>query len=375
MQDKELYGRILGVEEPWEVERVELRLAQGEVVVHVACTADELCCPECGARAARYDRRERRWRHLDTCQLRTILSARVPRVRCSEHGVRQVRVPWSEPGSRFTAMFEALAIDWLREASLKAVAERLSLTWDEADGIMQRAVRRGLERRQAAAPRRLGVDETSYRKRHEYMTIVNDMQTGHVVHVAEGRDEQALASYFRQLGPARREQVEVIAMDMWKPYIKATREHVPGAERKIAFDRFHVASHLNKAVDLVRRREHRALLAEGHRDLARTKYLWLKNPERMDRELWRAFERLRSSSLKTARAWSIKEFAATLWSYSTRGWARRAWRRWLAWAQRSRLEPIRRAARTVREHLWGILNAIVLGTTNARAESLNARIR
>ena len=122
MRDHELYARILGIQPPWRVRDVELHLEAGEVHVFIAAERGAYRCPSCGKECPRYDSRQRRWRHLDTCQYRTILIADLPRVRCEEHGIAQVAVPWSEPGSRFTALFEALVIDWLLEASLSAVA-------------------------------------------------------------------------------------------------------------------------------------------------------------------------------------------------------------------------------------------------------------
>ncbi|HUE71280.1 MAG TPA: helix-turn-helix domain-containing protein [Pirellulaceae bacterium] len=152
MDDRELYRQILGVNEPWRVGRVELQRASGEVHIHLEHDPQtRWACPECGADCVLYDHQpERRWRHLDTCQFRTILDAQPPRNNGREHGPRVVRLlPWAESGSRFTARFEALAIAWLREASQQGVAELLSLSWDEVHGILERAVRRGLHRRRA----------------------------------------------------------------------------------------------------------------------------------------------------------------------------------------------------------------------------------
>ena len=149
-----------------------------------------------------YDTRERRWRHLDTCQYRTILIAAAPRVRCPVHGVGQVTIPWAEAGSRFTALFEALAIDWLREASLTAVARQLGLSWDEVDGIQARAVGRGLARRVLTPPQRIGVDETSFQKRPEYVTVVCDLERDVVLHVADEHKETSLADFYQTVGPA-----------------------------------------------------------------------------------------------------------------------------------------------------------------------------
>jgi hypothetical protein len=150
-----------------------------------------LYCPKCEGRGSRYDSRERRWRHLDTMQYRTILVAEVPRIRCGKHGVVQVTVPWSDPKSRFTALFEALVIDWLKEASFSAVARQLSLTWDQIAGIQDRAVRRGLSRRKKQRPRRIGVDETSFRKHAEYITVVNDLDRNGITNALGARGRNA----------------------------------------------------------------------------------------------------------------------------------------------------------------------------------------
>lgn len=374
MRDKQLYQQILGIESPWQVVAVDVAMADGEVRVRVEAKAGTPhCCPQCGKRCPGYDRRWRRWRHLDTCQLKTILEAEVPRVTCAEHGVVQVKVPWAEPGSGFTALFEALVIDWLKEATVAAVSRRLGVSWNAIDGIMQRAVTRGLARRKRTPARHIGVDETSFRKGHDYVTVVSDGAT--VLHVAEERRQASLGEYYASLSEAERAAIESVSMDMWPNFIHATREALPEADRKIAFDKFHVASYLGDAVDKVRRAEHKLLRAQGRADLARSRFLWLRNPENMTREQWRAFEALRDSALKTARAWALKESAMGLWHYVSRTWAEKGWNRWLAWAVRSRLEPVKKVARTIKAHLWGILNAIVLDAHNGGAESINSRIK
>jgi len=377
MRDRELYARILGLEKPWTVTEVELALKEEEVRVRVEFRSKErLPCPECGRLCPGYDTRRRRWRHLDTCQRRTILEAEVPRVKCAEHGVRQVRVPWAEPHSGFTALFECVVIDWLREASVTAVAVQLGLTWDQVDGIMERAVRRGLARRGELSPCHIGIDETSYQKRHEYVTSVTDLDEGTVLYVADDRKTESLDGFYEQLTAEQRKGLQAVVMDMWKPYIASTRKYVPDADEKIAFDKFHVAALLGEAVDKVRKEEHRELRKQGDDTLLGTKYLWLRNPEQMSDKQGRGrFAELRKSLLRTARAWAVKEHAMCLWGYVRRGWALKAWKRWLAWALRCRLEPVKKAARTIREHLWGILNAILLRTTNATTESINAGIQ
>lgn len=376
MRDKDLYAQILGIKSPWQVSSVELAIPEGEVTVHVEQDAGATqCCPTCGRSSPGYDSRTRRWRHLDTCQYKTILVADVPRVTCKEHGVVTVSVPWAEPGSGFTAMFEALVIDWLKEASISAVSRLMGLSWNAIDGIMQRAVKRGLSRRETLSVTQIGVDETAFKKRHDYVTIVSDQQAGTVLHVGSDRKKRTLKAWYESLTQAQREAIETVSMDMWPAFINATLVSVPGAQEKIAFDKFHVAKYLGEAVDKVRRQEHKALMSEGYEDLKGSKYDWLYNPKHMTHEQKRRFKVLRESTLKTARAWAIKEMAMSLWHYVSKTWASKGWQQWLSWAMRSRLEPIKEVAKTIKTHLWGILNAIVLKVSNGPAEGLNSRIK
>jgi len=376
MRDKELYAAILGIRSPWQVANVELATKAEEVRVRLEMQAGtRLGCPECGASGPGYDTRRRTWRHLDTCQFKTIVEADVPRVECPKHGVRQIEVPWAEPGSGFTALMEALVIDWLKEASIAAVARLMSLSWDQVDGVLQRAVDRGLARREPLELERIGIDETSFQKRHEYVTIVTDQESGNVVYVADDRKQESLQGFFDELEPADLLRIQSVCMDMWAPYIAVVEENLHRAESKICFDKFHVAKHLGDAVDKVRRQEQREQLEEGDRSLVGTRYAWLSNPEHMDERSTGLLERIKHRVLRTARAWALKEHAMCLWHYASRTWARKAWLAWISWAMRSRLEPVKRVARMIRDHLEGILNAIVLKATNAPSESTNAKVQ
>ena len=280
MQDRELYRRILGIEAPWQVERVELKLETGEVHIYLDHAADVTwSCPECSAPSPLYDHQpERCWRHLDTCQYRTILHANPPRTQCAQHGVKVIKLPWAEAGSRFTALFEALAIEWLKAASQKGVAQMLQLSWDEIHGILERAVQRGLERRKREPMVYLGVDEKAFRKGHNYLTLVNDLSDSRVLYVAEDREKKSLDGFWGTLTEEQKAGIEAVAMDMWDPYIDSVREHLEEAEKKIVFDKFHIAKHLGEAVDQVRRKEHKILKAEGDDRLTGTKYHWLRDP-------------------------------------------------------------------------------------------------
>jgi transposase len=375
MRDIELYRAILGLTPPWTVAAVNLDVAGQQVVVQVDPGPGPFGCPECGTLAPRYDRKPRRWRHLDTCQFTTWIEADVPRVECPTHGVKQIRVPWAEPGSQFTALFERLAIDLLRECSVKGASGLLRITWDEAWGIKGRAVRRGLARRGQEVVAHLGVDEKAIAKRHRYLTVVADLDRSRVLYLADDRKQESLDGFWMTLTPEQLAGIQAVAMDMWEPYVQSTQAHLPEAEAKIVFDKFHVAKHVHEAVDAVRKAEHRALKQAGDERLTGTKYLWLMRPQDMSAEQRRTFRRLQEGELKVARAWTLKERVRQLWQYRYLGAARRFFARWFWWATHSRLRPMAEVAKLIRRHLPNVLTYLRHGITNAGLEAVNAVIQ
>ena len=201
----------------------------------------KLRCPSCDRELPIYDHAEERsWRHLDSCQFQTFLRARPPRVDCPEHGVKQVRLPWAEPGSRFTLLFERFAIDVLRETSISGAMAILKTGWETAWNILQRAVDRGQARKQPEPLRVLGLDEKAFARRHRYVTIVCSLEKGTVEHVFEGRTAGPLNRWFESLGEERRGEIQAVAMDMWAPYRQAAERWIPQASSKVVYDRFHV---------------------------------------------------------------------------------------------------------------------------------------
>jgi transposase len=333
-------------------------------------------CPECGVECPLYDHQpERMWRHLDTCQYKTILHAQPPRGNCQSHGPRVVKLPWAEPGSRFTLLFERLAIDWLKAASQKAVGSLLGLSWDEIHGVMERAVARGLARRQAEPLTYIGVDEKAFRKGHQYLTIVNDLDRSRVLFVVEDRRQSSLDEFWQTLTPEQREGIQAVALDMWDPYINSVRAHLSDADSKIVFDKFHIASHLGDAVDKVRRQENRALIEEGDRRLVGTKYQWLRRAMNFTRASWMDFKQLRESNLRTARAWGLKVTAMSLFDYVYEGVARKHFKWWYRWATHSKLKPMIDVAKMLKSRLTSILTYLKHRITNATSESLNAKIQ
>lgn len=376
MQDTELYRALLGLRDPWVVREVKLDLAADRVDVWVEEVGiARWGCPECGKKVGLYDHaQERVWRHLNTCHCETYLHARLPRVKCPEHGVRQVPAPWAGPGSQFSLRCESWLIDTLKECDVSGVGRLTGTSWDEAWGIVERAVERGLARKKRRIPEYLGVDEKAFGKRHRYETVVCDLKKGTVEYVVDERTQESLERYYRQFTTEELEAVKVVAMDMWDPFIMATKKYVPGAEKKIVFDHFHVTRTVTEAVDQVRRQEHKALMKGGEERLKGTRHLWLANVENVPEWRQAEFQAVRGAELKTGRAWAIKESLRRFWRYGYAKNARRYFRRWYFWATHSRLAPIIKAAKTLHRHLPNILTYFKHYLSNATAEGINSKI-
>ena len=368
---------------PWEVVSVFSReggedRSPGRVTIEMAYRTESLVpCPECGTWCKRHDAKAREWRDLDLMGWRTTLRAEVPRASCPRHGVRQISVPWAEPHGRFTMRFETEVIEDLLAMPLRTVAQKWGLSGHQADGIRARAVRRGLARRGPLAPKRISLDETSFQKRHEYVSIVVDQKPasgrkGVVLYVGDRKDQAAVEPFFKELGEEACAQVETAAMDLAPTYIAATLKYT---QADICIDRFHVVSLLNQAVDQVRRAEHKALQRQGDSSLKGTRYDWLMTEERMGLARRRRLKELRRQDLKVARAWTLKEQAAEIWALRDRTLADYAWEAWYQAAKRSRLAPVVKAAKTIWKHLEEILNAAVLGISNALSESINSKVQ
>jgi transposase len=220
----------------------------------------------------------------------------------------------------------------------------------------------------------MGVDEKSFAKGHKYETIVYDIDKGTVEEVIDNREQKSLEAYYKQFTPAELDKIETIAMDMWDPYIAATKACVPGADEKIVFDHYHITRIMSKAVDKVRKNENEALLKNGFDLLTGTKYLWLWNEENVPEFRREEFNSLRALDLKVCRAYAIKENLRNMWNYKTAGWMRRFFKAWYFWATHSRLKPVIDAAKTIDAHIDNIVTYAKHKVTNALAESLNSKI-
>jgi transposase len=377
MQDKALYQHILGLDSPWSVSAVELNADAEEIRVHVSHPrGTKFTCPECERELTCYDHaEERRWRHLDSCQYKTILVARVPRVRCPEHGVKNVLLPWAEKSSRFTILFERLAIDLLLATqTVTGTMSILRTSWDETWYFVQRAVRRGQDRKQAGLLPRIGIDEKAFAKGQDYITLLYDLDHSTVEAISDGNDSDSGIACFSQLSPQQIASVEAVAMDMSAAYVKAAKQAIPLAESKIVHDRFHVMQLATKAVDKVRRGEHRKLTQDGDNRLAKTKYIWLTSQENLTEKQEALLDEVFTLRLETGKAWGYKEMLRDLWNHDDAASATAFFKDWYRRLIHTKLEPLKKMARTIKERLENVVSYCTHGITNAVAEGLNSKI-
>lgn len=369
------YRQLLGLTVEWTVKRVDLSIPEKRLVIVLEHSGKADACPECSQSCPVHDHAAvRQWRHLDTMQFETILEAAVPRVRCERCGVKTCSVPWANKHSRFTLLFEAFAVEVLQACSgISAAAALLRLGWDAAHDIMSRAVDRGLGRRQVETVKHVGIDEKSFGRGQDYVSLMTDLDDSRVLEVVPGRDEEAANTLWETLPSAQRESIAAVAIDMSQAFENSVRQQAPQAD--IVHDKFHISKHLNEAVDKVRRQEHKVLKQQGDKRLTGSKQLWLFRSENIPEDRVLDFESLKNQELKTSRAWAIKENFRWFWSNCYAGNARKYFNQWYSWASRSRLEPIIKVAKMIKQRLPNVLTYFKHHITNAISEGFNSRIQ
>lgn len=369
------YRLLLGLDANWEVQEVDLSLEDLRVEIVVECTGREFVCPDCGQASGRHDLApQRTWRHLDTMQFETVIRARVPRCACAKCGVKTIAVPWADKHSRFTLLFEAFALRVLQACSnVRKAAGLLDLNWESVHTILERGVKRGLARREVDQVEHVGLDEKSFRRGQSYVSLMIDLDESRVLEVTADRTAESATNLWKSLPESQLAEVAVVVMDMSSAYEQATGECVPQAV--IVHDKFHVAKHLNEAVDQVRRAENKALQEAGDERLKRSRHLWLFREQNLSEEQLERFGDLRESDLKTARAWALKEHFRWFWSELYPANARKFFKKWYGWACRSRLPPIIRVAKMLKRRFEQIITYIKYPFTNAAAEGFNSKIQ
>lgn len=375
-----------------------VRLEGGALVVECAPRKGQATrCPRCGKKRPVHDgpSAPRRWRALDLGATRAHIECPTVRVACPEHGVVTASVPWAEPGSRFTRAFEE-QVAWLAaHCSRSAVAELMRIDWKSVGPVCKRV----FDRLEAASASRfdglarIGVDETSYRKGHKYMTVVLDHDRGRVVWCAKGHGKEVLRGFFDLLTDEQRASVRVVTADGARWIAELAEELCPNAER--VMDPFHVVSWMNDVLDGVRReawRDARKAAGAPKRGRGRprkgeepapsrakavkgARYPLLKNPEDLTEGQRSALERVAREDGRLYRAYLLKERLRDVFKADSAEQARERLESWLASACRTRIGKVKELSRKVRRHKEAIVRAVGLGISNARVEAINNKIK
>jgi len=374
-QIQELFRVALGLAEPWVVQKVEFSEERRQLDLWLDFPAgSRFACPECGREGCGvYDSQERTWRHLNFFEHQTRLHARQPRIECPEHGVKTVGVPWARPKVGFTLLMEAFILALVQSGMTPRQVGRLM---GEHDTRIWRVVQEYVERARSKADfsgvRAVGVDETSRRKGQEYVTVFMDLEASRrrVLFVTEGKDAGTVERFRADLeahgGSAG--EVKEACLDMSGAFMAGLRKEFPEAE--LTFDNFHLMQLLNDAVDEVRREEQ-----PTHPELKGTRYVWLKNDWNWTEAQARTFEGLRSSKLATVRASHLKSVFQDLFAEDTVEEAEAMLKRWYFWATHSRIGPMIRAAKTIKEHWAGVLRWFTSRISNGVLEAINGLIQ
>lgn len=380
MSVRRIWKKLVGVEEV-VVEGGDFDEVLGGVVIAVRPSRRASCrCPSCQRRCPVYDQGvgRRRWRGLDLGTTRVYLEAPGVRVRCPDHGVLVASVPWARPGSVFTSAFEDQAA-WLAvHTSRTAVSALMRVAWRTVTHIVEVV---GAEVRSRVdlleGLRRIGIDEVSYRKGQKYLTVVVDHDTGRLVWMDPGRDKASVTRFFDALGPERSDQLEIVTADGAAWIEEIVRDRAPQAER--CLDPFHVVQWGTKALDEVRRAVwndlRRAAEPEAARQLKDARWALWKNPEDLTPAQHETLGWIPKLNGPLYRAYLLKEALRGIFQAAT---VRRALKRldaWVRWAQRSRLLPFRKLARTIRDYRPRIEATLTLGFSNAIVEARNTQIR
>jgi transposase len=384
MIPEKMFHQLMSLGEAWRVDRVDYVEKESKVTIRVeetpALWAVE-SCPHCQTKnVGGYDHApERRWRHLNVCQLESEIVCALPRGQCGDcQKVYTVRAPWEGRSRGLTQEFEAFALTLMREMPVKKAGEILG----ETDHKLWRA----LFAHVAAAWADLswenvvwvGADEMNRRKGHNYLTVFVDLEARRVLLAVEGKDagtwEQFAAQLLKHNGHPK--AITQIAIDMSPAYVKGVRENFGNAH--IVFDKFHVVSQVVQALEEVRRKEARQD-AQAREQLEHSSWLWRKNPETWtdaDENRWR---QLKDKPLVTGLAYAMRLELQRAYAAGTTSEARDRFKTWCDWVRTEAqaltsglLEPMRKAADMVERHLEGILGHWKQGLTTAFLEGLNS---
>ena len=373
MKDTELLQIALGLAPPWQVSAAEFDPDQKRLDIRLDFPkGSTFTCPTCGQVGLKaYDTIEKTWRHLNFFQHEAHLTARVARINCDQCGTRLVDVPWARAGSGFTLLFEAMIMVLAKAMPVKTIAafvnEHDTRLWRILHHYVDDA-RKGADHSQV---RQVGVDETSRRRGHNYVSLFVDLEESRVLFATGGKDASTVKRFKQDLiehggDPSA---IEEMCCDMSPAFISGVEKQFP--EAHLTFDKFHVIKILNDAVDQVRREE-----IKDRPELKGSRYIWLKNQPNLKVPQMDLLEQLtiKKLNLKTSRAYHIKLNFQELYQQPVE-FAETYLKKWYFWATHSRLEPIINAAYTIKNHWDGVLRWFKSKINNGVLEGINSMIQ
>ena len=332
-------------------------------------------CGCCGQLAPGYDQQpQRQWRAESVADVRILLRYAPRRVNCPDCGVHVEQLPWAYHGSRFTHDFEEKAAYLSQITNKTAVTQLLGISWRTVGRIIETVVQRRLNPERLRGLRCIGVDEFSYRKKHNYITLVVDHDTQRVIWAAKGKSADVLGLFFDQLDAQTLAGIGYVTMDMSASYIKAVSERLPKAQ--IVFDRFHVQRLVGEALDDVRKAEVRGTEDEEEaKSVKKSRYTLLKRQWNLTRKEKQKLAAIQKNNQRLYRAYLLKEAFSKALDYRQPARARKALDEWLEWANRSQLKPFIKVAATVSKYKEGILAYIRDRYNNGLVEGINNKLR
>ena len=315
-------------------------------------------CSGCGKTAAGYDLLPtRRFEFIPIWGYAVQLLYAMRRVQCRQCGVKVEQVPWAMGKHSLTKAYMLYLAHWARKLSWQETAKSFGTTWDQVCQAVQYVVQWGLTHRELATLRAIGVDEIAIGRGYRFLTLVYQIEADCVrlLWVGKDRTTQSFEKFFTLIGKELAGKIEFVCSDMWRPYLDLIAKHC--AQALNILDRFHVVAKLNKALDEVRAGEARRMLREGYEPVLKKKrWCLLKRPENLTDNQRMSLRELLGYNLKSVRAYLLKEEFQLFWDYSSPAWAAKFLDAWCTRAMRSRIEPVKKFARTLRAHRPLLLN-------------------
>ena len=346
---------LLSLTDNWKVEKVEFDSTTKEIDIYVKfdlnsykkeCISEYYGLHDYG--------NYRRWRHLDILQYKTFIKAKIPRLKNKFGEVKAIRVPWAEAKGRYTHLFESKVIDTLLATKNQTkTGELLQCSFNVVNRIMHRATERGLKKRGSdTIYTQLSIDEKSFKKGHNYVSVLSNPDTGLIVDVSEGRTKKSCKELLNNnLTDFQKSKVDRVSLDMWEAYINTVKEELPKSD--LVHDRFHLIQYLNKAVDQVRRRE-----VKTQEVLKNSRYALLKNTYNLTVKQYFKFEDVLHLNTQVSYAWRLKECFKSLFNCSSYEEACSRYSDWSSFCLWEDILEITRVVKTFSNHMKGVCNAL-----------------